>query len=193
VVTKAKKSIAQFKLRAGMAIGTTVTLRGERMFEFCDRLYNIALPRIRDFTGVPARAFDGRGNYTLGLREQLAFPEIEYDKVDKIRGMEITFVTTARTTPGTAAARELLGMPFGSERRDASLNRRGYGEKGGRGQGDASGEVCGSGPPPLQVVWPATGLHSEVWHVPHLLPGVGLGGQVAGRRQGELVEVRRRA
>ena len=112
VVTKAKKSIAQFKLRAGMAIGTTVTLRGERMFEFCDRLYNIALPRIRDFTGVPARAFDGHGNYTLGLREQLAFPEIEYDKVDKIRGMEISFVTTARTDAEGRRLLELLGMPF---------------------------------------------------------------------------------
>jgi large subunit ribosomal protein L5 len=112
VITKSKKSIAQFKLREGMAIGAMVTLRGDRMFEFCDRLYNIALPRIRDFSGVPARSFDGRGNYTLGLREQLAFPEIDYDKVDKVRGMEITFVTTARTDAEGRRLLELLGMPF---------------------------------------------------------------------------------
>lgn len=112
VITKAKKSIAQFKLREGMPIGATVTLRGQRMYEFCDRLYNIALPRIRDFSGVPARSFDGRGNYTLGLREQLAFPEIDYDKVDKVRGMEISFVTTARTDAEGRRLLELLGMPF---------------------------------------------------------------------------------
>jgi large subunit ribosomal protein L5 len=112
VITKAKKSIAAFKLRAGMPIGVTVTLRGVRMYEFMDRLYNIALPRIRDFGGVPSRSFDGRGNYTLGLREQLAFPEIDYDKVDKVRGMEISFVTTARTDAEGKRLLELLGMPF---------------------------------------------------------------------------------
>jgi large subunit ribosomal protein L5 len=112
VVTKAKKSVAQFKLREGMSIGAMVTLRGARMYEFCDRLYNIALPRIRDFGGVPARSFDGHGNYTLGLREQLAFPEIDYDKVDKVRGLEISFVTTARTDAEGRRLLELLGMPF---------------------------------------------------------------------------------
>jgi large subunit ribosomal protein L5 len=115
VITKAKRSIAQFKLREGMAIGAMVTLRGVRMYEFCDRLYNIALPRIRDFGGVPARSFDGRGNYTLGLREQLAFPEIDYDKVDKVRGMEITFVTTARNDVEGRRLLELMGMPFRRE------------------------------------------------------------------------------
>ena len=112
VVTRAKKSIAQFKVRAGMEIGAMVTLRGERMWEFLDRLLTVALPRIRDFQGVSPRSFDGRGNYTLGLREQLVFPEIDYDKVDKLRGMEISIVTTARTDQEGRRLLELLGMPF---------------------------------------------------------------------------------
>jgi len=112
VVTKAKKSIATFKLREGLAIGTMVTLRKSRMWEFADRLINLALPRVRDFKGVSPKAFDGRGNYTLGLREQIIFPEIDYDKIDEIKGMNITFVTTARTDEqGRALLRE-LGMPF---------------------------------------------------------------------------------
>lgn len=112
VVTKAKKSIANFKLREGMSIGCKVTLRGEKMYDFADRLINLALPRVRDFRGVNPNAFDGRGNYALGIKEQLIFPEIEYDKVDKVRGMDIIFVTTAKTDE---EARELLtgfGMPF---------------------------------------------------------------------------------
>ena len=112
VVTKAKKSIANFKLREGMNIGCKVTLRGDRMYEFTDRLVNIALPRVRDFRGVKANSFDGRGNYTMGIKEQLIFPEIEYDKVDKVRGMDVIFVTTANTDE---EARELLtqfNMPF---------------------------------------------------------------------------------
>lgn len=112
VVTKAKKSIAAFKLREGMSIGCKVTLRGQRMYEFMDRLLNVALPRVRDFRGVSAKAFDGRGNYTLGIKEQLIFPEMEYDKIDKLRGMDVVFVTTARTDE---EARELLrgfGMPY---------------------------------------------------------------------------------
>jgi large subunit ribosomal protein L5 len=112
VVTRAKKSIAAFKLRAGMSIGCKVTLRGQRMYEFMDRLLNVALPRVRDFRGVSAKAFDGRGNYTLGIKEQLIFPEMEYDKIDKLRGMDVVFVTTARTDE---EARELLrgfGMPY---------------------------------------------------------------------------------
>ncbi|MBA2776422.1 MAG: 50S ribosomal protein L5 [Thermomicrobiales bacterium] len=112
VVTRAKKSIAAFKLRAGMPIGAMVTLRGERMYEFYDRLTAIALPRIRDFRGVSANSFDGRGNYTLGLREQLMFPEIEYDQIDKVRGLEISFVTTARTDEEGRALLAHLGMPF---------------------------------------------------------------------------------
>lgn len=112
VVTKAKKSIAAFKLREGMPIGCKVTLRGQRMYEFMDRLLNVALPRVRDFRGVSAKAFDGRGNYTLGIKEQLIFPEMEYDKIDKLRGMDVVFVTTAKTDE---EARELLrgfGMPY---------------------------------------------------------------------------------
>ena len=112
VITKARKSIANFKLREGRAIGTAVTLRGDKMWAFLDRLMNIVLPRVRDFRGVSAESFDGRGNYTLGLREQIIFPEIEYDKVDKVRGMEITIVTTAPSDDQAAALLQMLGMPF---------------------------------------------------------------------------------
>ena len=112
VVTKARKSIANFKLREGRAIGTAVTLRGDRMWSFLDRLMNIVLPRVRDFRGVSPNSFDGRGNYTLGLKEQIIFPEIEYDKVDKVRGLEITIVTSATTDEQAAALLQLLGMPF---------------------------------------------------------------------------------
>jgi large subunit ribosomal protein L5 len=112
LVTRAKKSIANFKVRAGMNVGAKVTLRGDRMYEFTDKLISIVLPRMRDFRGVSAKAFDGRGNYSLGVREQLIFPEIEYDKVEKIRGMEMIFVTTAKTDEEARELLRLLGMPF---------------------------------------------------------------------------------
>ena len=112
VTTKAKKSVANFKIREGMAIGCKVTLRGDKMYEFVDRLINLALPRVRDFRGVNANAFDGRGNYTLGIKEQLIFPEIEYDKIDKVRGMDICFVTTARTDEEARELLRLFNMPF---------------------------------------------------------------------------------
>ena len=112
VITTAKKSIANFKLREGMKIGTKVTLRGEKMYDFLDRLVNIALPRVRDFRGVSASSFDGRGNYALGIKEQLIFPEIVYDMIDQIRGMDIIIVTTAKTDEEAKALLELLGMPF---------------------------------------------------------------------------------
>jgi large subunit ribosomal protein L5 len=112
VVTKAKKSIAAFKLRQGMPIGVTVTLRGDRMYEFLDRLISIALPRVRDFRGVPSKSFDGRGNYTLGLKDQLIFPEIDYGKVDKARGMNITVVTSAKSDNEAFELLKALGMPF---------------------------------------------------------------------------------
>jgi len=112
VVTKAKKSIANFKLRQGMSIGAKVTLRGEKMYEFIDRLFNVALPRVRDFRGINPNAFDGRGNYSLGIKEQLIFPEIEYDKIDKIRGMDIIFVTTAKTDEEGRELLTLMGAPF---------------------------------------------------------------------------------
>lgn len=112
VVTKAKKSIASFKLRQGMPIGTMVTLRGDRMYEFLDRLVSIALPRVRDFRGVSPKAFDGRGNYTIGVREQLIFPEIDFNKVDKLRGMNISIITTARNDEQARALLKGLGMPF---------------------------------------------------------------------------------
>ena len=112
VITKAKKSIASFKLRQGMPIGTMVTLRGERMYEFLDRLISVALPRVRDFRGISGKAFDGRGNYTLGIREQLIFPEIDFNKVDKTRGMNISIVTTATTVEQARSLLKALGMPF---------------------------------------------------------------------------------
>ena len=112
VITKAKKSIANFKIREGLAIGCKVTLRGERMYEFLDRLVNLALPRVRDFRGVNPNAFDGRGNYALGIKEQLIFPEIEYDKVDKVRGMDVIVVTTAKTDEEARELLRLFNMPF---------------------------------------------------------------------------------
>ncbi len=112
IVTRARRSIAQFRVRTGNPSGVKVTLRGERMWDFLERLTRLALPRIRDFRGVPSRSFDGRGNYSLGLREQLAFPEIDYDKVDRLRGLEISIVTTAKTDEESKRLLELLGMPF---------------------------------------------------------------------------------
>jgi large subunit ribosomal protein L5 len=112
VITRAKKSVAAFRLRAGMPIGAMVTLRGDRMYEFLDRLIGTALPRIRDFHGLSPRSFDGRGNYTMGLREQLVFPEIDYDRIDRVRGMEISIVTTAKTDEEGRRLLALLGMPF---------------------------------------------------------------------------------
>jgi large subunit ribosomal protein L5 len=112
IVTKAKKSVANFKLRQGMNIGAKVTLRGERMYEFIDRLFNVALPRVRDFRGINGNSFDGRGNYSMGIKEQLIFPEIEYDKVDKIRGMDIIIVTTAKTDEEAKELLTLMGAPF---------------------------------------------------------------------------------
>ncbi|MCR4933860.1 MAG: 50S ribosomal protein L5 [Lachnospiraceae bacterium] len=112
VITKAKKSVANFKIREGQAIGCKVTLRGEKMYDFCDRLVNLALPRVRDFRGVNANGFDGRGNYALGIKEQIIFPEIEYDKIDKVRGMDIIFVTTAKTDEEARELLRLFNMPF---------------------------------------------------------------------------------
>lgn len=112
IVTKAKKSVANFKVRQGMNIGVKVTLRSERMYEFLDRLFNVALPRVRDFRGISPNSFDGRGNYSLGLKEQLIFPEIEYDKIDKVRGMDIVFVTTAKTDEEARELLTMMGAPF---------------------------------------------------------------------------------
>ncbi len=115
IITKARMSIANFKLREGRAIGVKVTLRGERMWSFLDRLMNVALPRVRDFRGISPDSFDGRGNYTLGLREQLVFPEIEYDKIDKLRGLEVSIITTARNDDQARQMLQMLGMPFRKE------------------------------------------------------------------------------
>ena len=115
IITKAKKSVANFKLREGMNIGAKVTLRGDRMWEFLDRLFNVALPRVRDFRGINPNAFDGRGNYAMGIKEQLIFPEIEYDKIDKIRGMDIVFTTTAQTDEEAKELLTLIGAPFATK------------------------------------------------------------------------------
>lgn len=115
MLQKPKKSVAAFKVRQGMSIGAKVTLRGDKMYEFVDKLFNVALPRVRDFRGVSKKAFDGRGNYALGIKEQLIFPEIEYDKVDKIRGMDIIFVTTAKTDEEARELLGLLGMPYANQ------------------------------------------------------------------------------
>lgn len=112
VITKARKSIANFKIREGMPIGTKVTLRGDKMFEFADKFFNISLPRVRDFKGLSRNSFDGRGNYAMGIKEQLIFPEIEYDKIDKVRGMDINIITTANTDEEAKALLELMGAPF---------------------------------------------------------------------------------
>ena len=120
IVTKSKKAISNFKLRIGMPIGLKVTLRGERMWHFLEKLITVALPRIRDFQGVPDKSFDGRGNYSLGLKEQLVFPEIEYDKIDRLRGMEITIVTTAKTDEEARALLRGLGMPFQQQKQQGS-------------------------------------------------------------------------
>jgi len=131
VITRARKSIANFKLRKNMPIGAVVTLRGDRMYEFFDRLTNVAMPRVRDFRGVSTRAFDGRGNYTLGLRDQLVFPEIDYAKVDKIKGMNITVVTDAKTDAEALALLRHMGMPFRSE----AVRRQAVSQKGGEEKG----------------------------------------------------------
>ena len=161
IVTRAKKSVANFKLREGMAIGCKVTLRGERMYEFADRLINLALPRVRDFHGVKANAFDGRGNYTLGIKEQLIFPEIEYDKVDKIRGMDVIFVTTAHTDEEAKELLRLFGMPF------------------------VKVLYPGLHPPPGLRTAPQR--FEKVRYLPHLLPRAGLQGPDSRRKEGKLV------
>ena len=183
IVTKAKRSIAQFRLRTGNSIGAKVTLRGERMWDFLDRLTTLALPRIRDFRGVPGKSFDGRGNYSLGMREQLAFPEIDYDKVDRLRGLEISIVTTAKTDEEfeeapRAPRHALRVVTAGEERHGKEIDDR---------QGKAQSQAQGAGVPPLLRVRATTRLHATVRAVPHLLPGACAPGRAARRHEVELV------
>ena len=180
VVRRATKSIAQFKLRQGMPVGAMVTLRGERMYEFLDRLISIALPRVRDFRGVSPKGFDGRGNYTLGLRDQLLFPEIDYMKVDKARGMNVSMVTTAKTDEEARKLLQLLGMPFGRTK-----DSYGYDCKDRQGSQDA--EVQDPPPQPLPAVRAAARLHAEVRDVPPLLPQVRARGRHHGSDEEQLV------
>ena len=184
VITRARKSIANFKLRKNMPIGAMVTLRGDRMYEFFDRLTNVAMPRVRDFRGVSTRAFDGRGNYTLGLRDQLVFPEIDYAKVDKTKGMNITIVTDARTDAEAMALLRHMGMPFRSEA--AAPSSRGTGQRKGRGvkrgthfhdgQIAQEAEIQDSAPESLPDLRAAARLPRQVQNVPSPFPGVGAAG-----------------
>ena len=189
VVTRSKKSIAQFKLRKGMPIGAMVTLRGERMWEFLDRLVSVALPRVRDFRGVSPKGFDGRGNFTLGLKDQLLFPEIDYMKVDKARGMNISVVTTARTDEESRKLLQLLGMPFrnaepvGAERDDKGKHGHDCKDR----QGTQDAEVQGPAAEPLQALRPPPGLPAEVCALPALLPQAGARGRHCRGDQEQLV------
>ena len=181
VITRARKSIANFKLRKNMPIGAMVTLRGDRMYEFFDRLTSVAMPRVRDFRGVSTRAFDGRGNYTLGLRDQLVFPEIDYAKVDKTKGMNITIVTDAKTDAEALALLRHMGMPFRGEaqRRQAAAHdqRKGRGVKRGShfhdGQIAQEAEIQDSAPESLPYLRAAPRLPRQVRYVPSSFPGVG--------------------
>ncbi len=185
-VTRSKKSIAQFKVRKNMPIGAMVTLRGERMYEFLDRLISIALPRVRDFRGVSAKGFDGRGNYTLGLRDQLMFPEIDYLKVDKARGMNISFVTTAKTDEEARRLLQLMGMPFRAELTESESDRNDGDDRKDR-QGPEEAEVRDPAPQPLPQVRPAARLSAQVRAVPSVLPRARAPRRSRGRDQEQLV------
>ena len=183
VITRARKSIANFKLRKNMPIGAVVTLRGDRMYEFFDRLTNVAMPRVRDFRGVSTRAFDGRGNYTLGLRDQLVFPEIDYAKVDKTKGMNITIVTDAKTDAEAMALLRHLGMPFRSEAHAARPRHRPAKRQGGKtwhdfhdGQIAQEAEIQDSASESLPDLRAAARLPRQVQNVPSSFPGVGAAG-----------------
>ena len=164
VVTRARKSIANFKLREEMPIGAKVTLRGDKMWEFLDRLFNVALPRVRDFQGINPNAFDGRGNYAMGIKEQLIFPEIEYDKIDKIRGMDIIIVTTAKTDEEGRALLQQVGAPFAAKEEDS--NGKDFYED----QAGPSCQVLHPQVQPLQAVRPSPRLSPELRCLPYLLP-----------------------
>ena len=180
VTTRARKSVAGFKIREGMPIGLSVTLRGRRMYEFYDRLVSSALPRIRDFQGVSREAFDGRGNFSLGIREQVIFPEIEYNSIDRIRGLQVVIVTTARTD------REGLRLrPIPTPWPGRKVSAFGEGIQGS--EMEETSAVQGEVQEPLQQVWQATGLHTPLRPVPHLFQGNGPERPAPGRAQGQLV------
>jgi hypothetical protein len=188
-VTRAKKSIAQFKVRQGMPIGTMVTLRGPRMWDFLDRLMAVALPRVRDFRGVSPKGFDGRGNYTLGLKDQLLFPEIDYMKVDKARGMNISVVTTATTDEESRKLLQLLGMPFRPSYRPADSTKQSNRDGHDRQLCEAThhAEVQGAAAQPLPPLWTPARLHAEVRAVPALLPQAGARRRRRRRHEEQLV------
>ena len=181
IITKAKKSIAGFKLREGNAIGVKVTLRGDQMWEFFDRLVTLAIPRIRDFRGLSPRSFDGRGNYTFGVTEQLIFPEIDYDKVDASRGMDITIVTTARTDAEGKALLDAFDFPF---RREGTVN---HGDRGTEAEAAAQAQVQGAWLHPVPPVWPSPFRVPQVRSLPGLPAGARPRRRDPRRHEGELV------
>ena len=181
MICKAKKSVANFKVREGMNIGVKVTLRGDRMYEFMDRLFNVALPRVRDFRGINPNSFDGRGNYNMGIKEQLIFPEIDYDKIDKVRGMDICFVTDRRDRRGVPRASHAHGRSLCEIRRDYC------GQNFYENQAAETCEVLYPLLQPLQDLRPAARLSSQVWDLPYLLPRARLQGRNPGREKGQLV------
>jgi len=174
VITKATKSIAQFKLREGQSIGCMVTLRGDRMYEFFDRLVNVALPRVRDFRGLSTKSFDGRGNYTLGVKDQLIFPEIDYSKVDKTKGMNICITTTARTDAEGLALLKQMGMPFraayGEGLKDGHHRKNCERRKAGKGPQGQNAQTSVPPPQPLLAMWKAPRVPAQVRNLPPLLP-----------------------
>ena len=187
IVTRAKRSIAQFRLRTGNAIGAKVTLRGERMWDFLERLTRLALPRIRDFRGVPGKSFDGRGNYSLGLREQLAFPEIDYDKIDRLRGLEVSIVTTADDRRGVQAAAAAARHAIRRARRRAQDGVRDHGQEITIAKAKRKPQFDVAELQPLLRLRPPARLHAPLRPVPHLLPRARPAGRAAGRDQVELV------
>ena len=178
VITRAKKSIANFKIRKGMPIGCCVTLRGESMYEFLDRLCNVVLPRVRDFRGLPPNAFDGRGNYTLGLKDQFVFPEIDYTRVDKIKGMNITLTTTARNDEEGRELSQALGVPLRAQ--GERSRRRNYGTRPSICQDAQEAEIQDSRAQSLPRLRPRPRLYSQIPDVPHLFPRHGAAGEIPG-------------
>ena len=183
VVTRAKKSIAAFKLREGMPIGAMADASGASgCMSLSDRLASAAMPRIRDFRGVSPNSFDGRGNYTLGLREQLMFPEIDYDKIDKTRGLEVSFVTTAKTDEEGRRLLQLLGMPFAEDGGTALMAKKSWIV-----ESEPPGEVQHPEQQPVQDLRTQPGLYAQIWHVPNLFPRNGIAGTAPWRDEVELV------
>ena len=183
IITRARKSIAGFKIRQGNAIGAAVTLRGDRMYHFLDRLVNTALPRIRDFRGMPRRGMDGRGNFSLGIREQIIFPEIDYNSIDRIRGLQVTIATSARNDAEAMRLLELYGFPLHSRNLTEALRGEVFPDP----EMAQKAKVSGAGLQSLRTLWASEGIHTARGSVPHLLPGIGADRRAAGCSQSQPV------